>query len=249
MRILVIEDETHTANRLCDLLTQYDDTIRIAAILESNEAAIHWFRTHKMPDLVFQDIELTDGNCFQIFDRVEVTAPIIFTTAYSNYALRSFALNSIDYIVKPYGPEDIARALRKLERLKGAFRPPEKEMLRAALSPNTIRNRLLIKLGDQYRSVNTGEIAYFKSESRLTTAYTFSGEKHIVDPSVNKLAQELDASVFFQVNRKFILNISAIGSIKQWFSNRLKLTLNVGERENIIVSRDRVKYFKAWLDQ
>lgn len=249
MRTLIIEDEAHTANRLCDLLKQYNDTIRIAAILESNEAAIHWFRTHKMPDLVFQDIELADGNCFQIFDRVEVTAPIIFTTAYSDYALRSFALNSIDYIVKPYSTEDIARALHKLERLKGVFHPPEKETLREVLTRDKARNRLLVKLGDYYKSVDTGEIAYFRSENRLTSAFTFSGERHIVDPSINKLAGELDPSVFFQVNRKFILHISAIASIKQWYGNRLKLKLNAGDREDIIVSRDRVKYFKTWLDQ
>ncbi|MGS2764331.1 LytR/AlgR family response regulator transcription factor [Sinomicrobium sp. M5D2P9] len=249
MRIVIIEDEIHTADRLRDLLLQCDNTIHIAATLGSNKAAVNWYRSNAMPDLVFQDIELTDGNCFRIFDQVEVTAPIIFTTAYSNYALKSFALNSIDYIVKPYGMEDIAGALQKLDRMKNIFRPPEKEILRDVLAPHMSRNRLLVKLGDYYKSVRTEDIACFKSEDGLTSAHTFSGERHFVDPPVNKLAEELDPSVFFQVNRKFILNISAIASIRQWFGNRLKIELRIPEEEDIIVSRDRVRYFKAWLDQ
>ncbi|MGS2738657.1 LytR/AlgR family response regulator transcription factor [Sinomicrobium sp. M5D2P17] len=249
MRILIIEDETLTADRLRDLLLQYDGTIEIAAILGSNKTAVNWYRNNNMPDLVFQDIELTDGNCFQIFDQVEVTAPVIFTTAYSNYALKSFALNSIDYIVKPYGKEDIAGALQKLDRMKNIFRPPEKEILRDVLGAHMSRNRLLVKLGDFYKAVRTEEVAYFKSEDGLTSAHTFSGERHFVDPPVNKLAEELDPLAFFQINRKFILNISAIASIRQWFGNRLKIDLKVPGEEDIIVSRDRVRYFKAWLDQ
>ncbi len=249
MRILIIEDETHTADRLRDLLLGYDRTIKIGGILASNKDAVKWYRSNGMPDLVFQDIELADGHCFRIFEQVEVTAPVIFTTAYSNYALKSFRMNSIDYIVKPYGKEDISRALQKLDRMKNIFRLPEKEILREVLSPDKPRNRVLVKLGDFYKSVRTGDIAYFKSEDGLTSAHTFSGERHFVDPPVNKLAEELDPLVFFQINRKFILNISAIASIRQWFGNRLSIELNVPGEEDVIVSRDRVRYFKSWLDQ
>ncbi|SFW62852.1 two component transcriptional regulator, LytTR family [Sinomicrobium oceani] len=247
MRILIIEDEHHTANRLRELLSSYHHPVHIAGMTGSIRDTLKWYAQNPMPDLVFQDVELSDGNCFAIFEAIEISAPIVFTTAYSEYALRSFEVNNLDYIVKPYEKKDVFRALDKLKKVKDSLRNPGNEILREVLKPE-YKGRLLVKLGDFYQSISITSIACFQSEDGLTIARTFSGDKHFVELSVNSLSQELDPRDFFQINRKFIISISAISSIRQWFGNRLKVTLKTPVEEDIIVSRERVRHFKAWLN-
>ncbi len=251
MNVLIFEDEKHTATRLTNLLHEIDDTIHIVQIIGSVKEGIEWHRENEMPDLIFQDIILSDGNCFDIFDAVDITAPVIFTTAFSEYALRSFQVNSIDYIVKPYDKKDIAKALDKFKKMKGAFAPPEKTLLKEILNKEkpTPKRRFLIKSGDNYNIINSSEIAYFISEESVTFAVLFDGKRHIVDHTIAELSELMDREMFHQISRKAIVRVESVEKISSWFNSRLKLQLNPPAEEDIIVSRERVKDFKEWLDR
>lgn len=251
MNILIFEDEKPTAIRLSSLLSEIDNTIKIVGNIGSVKEGIQWFRKNEMPDLIFQDIILSDGNCFEIFDAVELTVPIIFTTAFSEYALRSFQVNSIDYLIKPYDIKDIQKALLKLKKFEGAFQPPEKKLLEEILNKTsyTPKRRFLIKSGDNYNSIKSSDIAYFVSEDGVTVATLFDKRKHIVDYTIAELSEQMDSSDFFQINRKIIINIESVIKIHSWFNSRLKVEINLPMDEEIIVSRERVKSFKEWLDR
>jgi len=251
MNVLIFEDEKHTATRLMNLLAEIDSAIRVVKVIGSVTEGIEWFRKNEMPDLIFQDIILSDGNCFDIFDAVEITTPVIFTTAFSEYALRSFRVNSIDYIVKPYDKKDIAKALNKFKKIKGAFAPPEKELLKEILKKETFipKRRFLIKTGENYSIINSIEIAYFISEESVTFAVLFNGKRHIVDHTIAGLSELMDKEMFHQISRKAIVSVESVKTISLWFNSRLKLQLEPPAREDIIVSRERVKGFKEWLDR
>lgn len=251
MNVLIFEDEKHTSTHLSNLLKQCDDSIIIVAIIGSVKEGITWFKENKMPDLIFQDIMLSDGNCFDIFDAVELSAPIIFTTAFSEYALQSFQVNSIDYLVKPYDIKDIKRALEKFKKFKGIFSPPERALLKEILRSTTFtpKERFLVKMGDNYLTINSRDIAFFMSEEGLTFATLFDEQKFIVDYSIVDISEQTDTATFFQINRKVIINIESVKNIHAWFNSRLKVKLNPSMGDDIIVSRERVKSFKEWLDK
>ena len=251
MNILVIEDEQHTAERLVQLLEKYDSDFNILAIIPSIKKAKEWFKNNKQPDLIFQDIVLNDGNCFEIYEEISIDTPIVFTTAYSEYALESFKLNSIDYIVKPYDFADLKRVLEKFEKLKGVFAPATNTILKKVLDNNKIvsKQRFLIKIGDSFSFLNTSDIQCFVYENGLTYAYTIEGKKKPIDNTISELTEMLDESIFFQINRKHILSINSISKINTWFTSRLKIHLKIKLKEELIVSRERVKDFKEWLGQ
>lgn len=251
MKVLIFEDEKPTAQRLIQLLNELDPEIEILDVLCSVEAGIEWYQKHAMPDLVFQDIQLNDGNCFEIFQTVKVTAPVIFTTAFSDYAIQSFQVNSIDYIVKPYDKNEIEKAIHKFKNFKESFLLPEHQLLKEAVSKQqvTAKKRFLVKVGDTYKTVNTNEIAYVLSDEGLCFIYLFSGKKHIVDYSIVELSKQMDSNEFFQINRQLILNIESISKITSWFNSRLKIEIEPPIEIEIVVSRERVKNFKAWLDR
>jgi two-component system response regulator LytT len=249
MNVLIIEDERHTANFLSQLLKKIDKSINILGLIGSVEGGIRWFREHKMPDLVFQDIMLSDGNSFDIYDAVDMTSPIVFTTAYSDYAIRSFEVNSIGYLIKPYDVEDIKKILDKFDKLKGTFSSPDKELVKEILSKEkiTYKKRFLIKTGDNYSVIKSSEIAFLISEDGLTVATLFDMQKKIVDFSIDTLAKQLPPDLFFQINRKAIINIESVVKISKWFSGRLKVETNPPTSIELIVSRERVKPFKQML--
>lgn len=248
MKILICEDEKPTADRLVKLLQKYDNSIEVLAVLNSVEKTLDWFSKNRQPDLIFQDIELSDGNCFRIFEKLEISSPIIFTTAYGDYALKSFSQNSIDYLVKPYDFSDIKKAMDKFRKLKSSFQLPDKNILEKILNNASKKSRLLVKLGDFYKTIQTEEVAYVVSEEGLSVAYLFNGEKHLLDISLNELMNELDEKLFFRINRSMIIQFRSIQSIQQWFSGRLKLELIPAVKDNeVIVSRNRAAEFKEWL--
>ena len=251
MNVLIFEDERHTANRLSKLLFECDDSINIVGTIGSVKEGISWFRKNSIPDLIFQDIILSDGNCFEIFDAIDMTAPIIFTTAFSEYALRSFQVNSIDYIVKPYDIKDIQKALQKFKKFKGAFQPPDKKLLEEIINTTSItpKKRFLIKTGDSYNTIVSSDIAYLVSEDGVTFATLFNNKKYIVDYSIVDLSNLMDSYSFFNINRKIIINIESVKKINSWFNSRLKIEVNPPVADDIIVSRERVSSFKQWLDK
>ncbi|MBB3698418.1 LytTR family transcriptional regulator DNA-binding domain-containing protein [Flammeovirga yaeyamensis] len=250
MNILIIEDETLTADRLAGLIKEFDPELNIIGQVDSVESSIEWFENNKAPDLIFQDIELSDGNCFEIYDQVKVDVPIIFTTAYSEYALKSFQLNSIDYVLKPYDKKDIKRVLEKFLKYKNLFFTTEQEGLKKVASPSSqnYKSRFMISIGDQFKSIKTEEVSYIKYEEGLSFLHLFdSTSRFPVDKSISTLEDELDPTSFFRVNRKYIIHINSISKINTWFNSRLQI--DIGTDDEIIVSRDRVKAFKEWLDQ
>ncbi|HBZ24735.1 MAG TPA: DNA-binding response regulator [Rikenellaceae bacterium] len=249
MRILIIEDEIHTANRLKQLILEYNRDYEIVATLSSIDASVEWLKENDLPDLIFQDIQLKDGSCFEIYKAVDVKAPVIFTTAYSEYALKSFEVNSIGYLIKPYDFADIKRVLDKFRDFSSLFQIPQYENLKEIVSAKkTIpKKRFLIRTGDIYKALDSSQIAYIISDWGLSTAYTFEGEKYALDQSLNQLVDQLDISEFFRINRNCIVNSRSIQKISKWFNSRLKLQLIPKRAEEVIVSRERVKEFKSWM--
>ncbi len=249
MKVVIIEDEQLTANRLQQLLKNYDNSIEVLMQLYSVKEAIEWFKTHKAPDLILQDIQLGDGKCFEIYDTVKIEAPIVFTTAYSEYALKSFELNSIDYLVKPYDEVDIKRVMDKFQSLSILFRPSDTNLLKSALQLKykVKRLRFLVHVGDNFKSILISEIAYFYYEDGLTFALTFHGNRYPLDQSLNDIQQQVEDTMFFRINRNFIVNHNSIEKINTWFNSRLKLALIPPTQTEIIVSRERIKEFKLWL--
>ena len=251
MNVLIFEDEKHSAQRLIQLLQKYDSEIQLLDVIASVKDGIQWYRSHPLPDLVFQDIVLNDGNCFEIFDEIKVDVPIIFTTAFNDFALRSFKVNSIDYIVKPYDYQDIKTAIDKYKNFRELFIIPEKELFKQILFPEKpeIKKRFLIKIGDRYRSIRSGGFARFEYDEGLTFGVTFDNMRFPINYSIDQLSQVLDNELFFQVNRKYIVNSEGIHNIHTWFGSRFKLELNPKANEDVIVSRERAKDFKTWLDR
>ncbi len=249
MRILIIEDEKHTAFRLQELLRGYNKGLEVIDILTSVTSSIAWFNANNHPDLIFQDIELSDGQCFEIYQKTDVSTPVIFTTAYSEYALKAFEVHSIDYLVKPYDANDIKRVMDKFMNFKHLFQYPGPEMLENILHGNNkiSKKRFLIRIGDNYKSLNSKDIAYFITEEGLTFAYTFEGKRYPISQTLNELVVMLDKEVFFRINRNCIVNHQSIEKIAPWFNSRLKLILHPKPGNEIIVSRDRAKDFKIWM--
>lgn len=251
MNVLIFEDEKHTATRLIQLLKKYDSDINVLDVIGSVQQAIQWYRNNPFPDLIFQDILLNDGNCFEIFEKINVDIPVIFTTAYNEFALQSFKLNSIDYIVKPYDYQDIKKALDKFINFKEMFVMPENELLKSLVQNKNpeIKKRFLVKLGDRFHSVKSEDIAWFMFDDGVTFAYTFKNARFPVNHSIDQLSVVLDSHSFFQINRKYVLNFESIRNIHAYFNSRLKLEIVPKPEKDIVVSRERVKDFKNWLDR
>lgn len=250
MNVLIIEDEFHTAIRLEQLLKAYDPAIQILDKLASVEESIQWLEENKSPDLIFQDIELSDGKCFEIYKEVDIRTPIIFTTAYSEYALKAFELNSIDYIVKPYDKADIKKVLEKYDQLQDIFTSQNQKNLEDLFTATSsiVKNRFLVRIGDRYKTVISSEVHYIRYEQGVSFIFLSDNKKYPVDNSISELEEQLDKRQFFQINRKYIVNIKCIQKMHTWFNNRIKLEVTPDPFEEIIVSRDRTKSFKKWLD-
>jgi DNA-binding LytR/AlgR family response regulator len=252
MKILIIEDEQPAAKRLAQLITKSLPGAEIIDVIDSVESAVKWLKNFPAPDLIFLDIQLADGLSFDIFRQVEVKSPIIFTTAYDQYTLKAFKVNSVDYLLKPIDPQDFTKAVEKyhnfFQQQKGYDDTALKDLL-ASLQQKEYKQRFLVKIGQQLSYLMTEEVAYFFSEDGLVQARHQSGKKHFVDYSLDQLEGVLDPKNFFRVSRKLIVRINAIAKINTWFNSRLKLDLAPKIDFDAIVSRERVGDFKRWLDK
>lgn len=249
MKALIIEDETAAAINLEALLRKVEPSLQIEAVLESVGESVEWLSSHPMPDLIFMDIHLADGESFRIFDRVEIDCPIIFTTAYDQYALEAFKVNSIDYLLKPITQNDLQRALDKLHRLSVTERRSISERVTslAAEASKASQNVFLIQVRDRIRPLKFEEAAYFYTSDERVTVHTFSGEVLAMDKTLETLSATLPENDFFRANRQFIVSRSAIRDISVWFGSRLALNLILDTPERIIISKARVPRFKQWL--
>ena len=254
MQILIIEDEVLAANRLKSLLTEYDPACQITDQIDSVKGAIKWFLTHESPDVVFMDIQLGDGLSFEIFDYCEIKCPIIFTTAYDQYAIQAFKVNSIDYLLKPFDKEDIRKAFDKLDKIRGgnAFNPDVKKTgIKETIKMlgERYKSRFIVKVGEHIHSVQVKDVLYFLSREKATFMQTGQGKRFIIDHSLEQVTDMIDPADFFRINRKYLIHIDAISDIVSYSNSRLKLTLSECDDRDIIVSRDKVQAFKQWLDR
>ncbi|MEM9649549.1 MAG: LytTR family DNA-binding domain-containing protein [Bacteroidota bacterium] len=250
MNVIIIEDEKPAARRLSRLLSDLD--VEVSTLLHSVEESIEWFQSNPHPDLIFLDIQLSDGLSFEIFDTVEVKSAIIFTTAYDEYALQAFKLNSIDYLLKPIDDEDLEKAVKKYRNFK-----PENQKIsvdfddikKLLVNPleREYKKRFTVKVGQHLKIINADEVECFYSENKGTYAATVEGRSYLLDTTLEHLEDGLSPKKFFRVSRKFYVNINHINDIISYTNSRLQIKLNRFNEQEIIVSRERVKDFKLWL--
>lgn len=255
MKVLIVEDENLAAERLKDLILQYDNSIEILECLDSVEESVDWLLNNDMPDLFFFDIQLADGLSFEIFEDVEVKAPVIFTTAFDEYALRAFKVNSIDYILKPIDYQELAKAIDKYKAQYEVAKSliPNwdilQETLKAIKSNDDYKTRFAVKKGVHLASIPVEEIAYFFSEHKISWLKTTDGKKYAVDYTLDQLAEILNPKDFFKLNRQYITSINAIKDVVVYSNSRLKVQLSdTSKDELILISREKVGDFKKWLD-
>ena len=245
--IIIVEDEKLAARRLERLLNGFQ--YKVEQKLHSVEEAVEWFKTHPKADLIFLDIQLSDGLSFEIFDQVHVEADLIFTTAYDEYALKAFKLNSIDYLLKPIDEKELHQALNKFEKRHSAqVINPEvlKHLFQESSSTEAYKNRFSIKIGDRLKTFSTSDIAGFESSDKATSLVTQEGKHYVIDESLNQLEPQLSPKDFFRVNRSHILHYQSIKDMLSYSSSRIKITAD-GFNQPVIVSRERVKEFKSWI--
>lgn len=243
MKVLVIEDEIPAQEELVRILRKHFPNIEIVDIIGSVRDSVEWFRNNTA-DLIFMDIQLLDGCCFDIFDVVEVRTPIIFTTAYDQYALKAFKVNSVDYLLKPVDEDELVAAVRKMDYKYDNIR----NLIESYIPTVRYKTRISVKTGDIYRFLLIDEVAYFISEDGFTYAVTNNEKKHIVDYTISSLETQLDPKRFFRLSRGCIVSIDSIEKITAYFNSRLKVTLKGRKNISIILSRVRVPDFLNWID-
>lgn len=248
MRIVIFEDEMHNAERLTQLLHKCDPDISVVAVISSVEEGIRWLEQQQPVDLMLMDIQLSDGNCFEIFSKTKVRTPIIFTTAYDGFALQAFKVNSIDYLLKPIALDDLRNALKKYEQ----FRPATNYTVDISrIAEEFLRRdstRFIGRINNQLIYVKAKDIAWLQFARGATWATTTANQRVPLDYSLDQIEQLLDRHQFFRINRQFIIQIDAIKKITTYYNSRLILQLAPDVDTDVIISRERVSEFKSWLE-
>lgn len=253
MNVLIIEDEVPAAEKLERYLKRYDENIIISAVLTSVAEAVDWLGKHQdQVELIFMDIQLTDGKSFEIFNAVSVTKPVIFITAYDDYAIDAFKVNGIDYLLKPITFTDLASSLEKLsvlkENLGASSRQNNIQETLSQIAAKSYKTRFMVKLGEHIKSVTADNISLFYAEGRTVYLITNQRRKFIIDYKLEELEELLDPTLFFRANRSFIMNINAIEDVVMYSNSRLKITPTPEFDKEIIVSREKVGAFKDWFN-
>jgi len=243
MKVLIIEDERFAQDELKRLLSGVETDIEVLGCCESIEEAVDWYNENEEPDLIFMDIQLSDGISFEIFQQVKVNAPIIFTTAFDNYALKAFKVNSIDYLLKPIEKEDLSAAIKKYQNLTNSSTNESKENSSVSLSVDQVQQ------GDRLRHVSVEDIAYFYAEDDYTYLVAKENSKFIVAFKLDELVKLLDPNDFFRLSRKYIANIHSIKLVNKYFNSRLEVIVQPETKDQILISRVRVPEFLQWLER
>jgi DNA-binding LytR/AlgR family response regulator len=248
MRAIIIEDEILAVNHLQRLLNEIGG-IQIIAVLDTISSAVEWFGANAQPDLIFMDIHLADGSAFKIFEYVDISCPIIFTTAYDEYAIKAFKVNSIDYLLKPILPDSLERALEKLKRLTGASAVPSEihQLITSLAKEKSYKTHFLMPVkGSKLIPLLARDIAYIHIEDGLVKVKTAEAKSFIFEYTLDELAGMLNPSDFFRANRQFIISRNAVKEVDYYFNNRLSVNLKVPVPEKILISKVRVSEFRAW---
>lgn len=251
MRILLIEDEKLASDRLRRMILKILPEASIEGPLPSVKKAVTWFQQEPVPDLAFLDIQLADGLSFEIFDQIKIKIPIIFTTAYDEYAIRAFKVNSVDYLLKPIQEGALQKAIDKFQELghqKFARDPLSIEKMILQMN-HKYKSRFIVKVGETIHAVSIDEVLYFFSQEKATYLVTNQHKRFIIDHALDQIEQMIDPKLFFRTSRKFIVGFPSIQKIVAYSGTRLKLQLQSGEEHEVLVSREKVLPFKQWLDQ
>jgi DNA-binding LytR/AlgR family response regulator len=250
MRIFIIEDEQPAAERIRKMVLELLPEAIIPEIPVSISSAVRWLKTNPAPDLILMDIHLSDGPSFEIFNEVQVASPIIFVTAYDQYALDAFKLNSIDYLLKPVKKEELQRSIEKYRQLTNYNTAQISELLKqmgSNKSSKELQKRIIIRYGDTIKMVEIADVAYFYTEDKINFLCTKDNLRYPIDQNLDELESIIDPSIFFRINRQFIVNISAIDKMLAWSKSRVKIILKPSTEIETIVSTERSPHFKEWL--
>lgn len=248
MRVLIVEDETSASENLTDILKDIDPGIEIMGYTESVQQTVRWLSAGNKPDLIFMDIHLSDGSSFAVFDKMSVETPIVFTTAYDEYAIDAFKVNSIDYLLKPVKQSDLERALDKFSRLGRSDTDRYIEMMKELASTRgSYKSRLLVPVKDKLLPVQVSDVSCFYTTNEATTIYLKNGQSYQCGWTLNQIMGSLDPNEFVRANKQFILSRSSIKNITIWFDSRLKIDIDVDVPERIYVSKNKAAEFKAWI--
>jgi two-component system, LytTR family, response regulator LytT len=253
MTILILEDEKLAAEKLEKLIIEIDATCKILGKLASISSAVDWLTSNYPPDVIFSDIRLLDGLCFEIFEKVKVETPVIFTTAYDQYAIKAFEVNSIDYLLKPVQKEKLKNSLDKLKsRSKGSPAPStdfQTVLKYLSEAKPEYKSRFMVRSGQKIAAIPTAKIAYFYSENKLTYIVTKDNKRYFHDQPLEELMDVLDPRIFFRINRQYIITFESIAEIHPYFKGRVKLILSPKDENEVIISAERTPDFKKWIDQ
>lgn len=253
MKIVIIEDEPHAAQRLQTLVSDLIPHAEVVAKIDTVKKSVQWLKANPRPELIFMDIQLADGLSFQIFEQHTINSPVIFTTAYDEYALKAFKVNSIDYILKPVDKTELQAALDKLKNLSGQVGSNQQVLANIGQAVEMLlkkyKTRFVVKVGEHLRTIEVQSVRYFFSQEKTTFCVTDDNRNHILDYTLEQLEEMLDPSEFYRINRKYLVRSIAIQDIISYTNSRLKLVLKGSQDNDIIVARERVQEFKNWLDR
>src|SRR5215204_1973599 len=257
MNILIVEDEDLAVKKLKKTLLSVDESATVVGEVDSIKSTVSWLQNNPSPDLILMDIELADGQSFEVFNHVQVKSPVIFITSYDEYALKAFKVNSVDYLLKPVQKEDLQAALEKYREMKKIYTTETNtspisidilvKELQQKLQTKDYRKRFLVKHGQKLVSVEVDEIAYFFSDGRLNFFKTNDNRKFVVDYTMDELNDMLDPDKYFRISRSFYISVNSVGQIHEYFGNRLLLHLKPASEKEALVSREKVSDFKDWL--
>ena len=249
MKVIIIEDEAPAARRLSKLIHQSDASIHIEATLSSVADSVKWLQSNPSPDLIFSDIQLADDLSFKIYQRLDITIPIIFTTAYDEYAIQAFQHHSIDYLLKPIRATQLQKAIFKYKNIKLQYNIPDFQRLSESLQQQHYKNRFLIYHRDALIPIKTEEIAYFYTEDKVIFLKTKSGKRYFMQESLDELERQLNPEQFFRANRQFIVALESVTKVHHYFNRKLKLDLLPKVEKDVLISKEKATTFKHWLGQ
>ncbi len=248
MKILIVEDEQAAVRRLQKLLSDIDPQMEVLGSVSSIESAVSWFATNPAPDLVLMDIHLADGSSFEIFDKTEVHSPIVFATAYDEYALKAFKVNAIDYLLKPIKLAELEQAIAKIKKKPRSEEEEESLMQKLAAAGFIKRHkRILVKMGQAIKLIDLDQVAYFYSRDKISFAVLPGNKRYPLDQSLDQIEQMVDPAHYFRINRQFIVKMESIEEMVAYSKSRVKLKINPPTEEDAVVSKERSPEFKKWL--
>ena len=255
MKVIIIEDEPYAQNELKRLLNNSEFDILVLDCFDSVEESVHWLKSNNPPDLIFMDIQLSDGLSFEIFKQTTVITPVIFTTAYDEYAIKAFKVNSVDYLLKPIKQAELNNALAKFKSLRQQFSKAnpilDLEQIQQLLSIQepVYKTRFIAKVGDQIKHIDINDVAYFRAEDNEVMLITSNNNKYVIEYSLDHLVSVLDQNEFFRANRSYIVKVKSIAKISKYFNSRLHLELVPQTEDTVLISRVKVPEFLKWIDK